>query len=122
METHMVLDIYWILVFWESSYPMITSKILKTYCLSSPQILVPSNDHKQNLEDVLFEFPTDLGASSSGRKVKMFQQYTDFLISAQKNKAEDSFRYKMLVEQVKSQGTIHFLEWQKIIPENEFAF
>jgi len=56
---------------------------------------------RQAIEDQLFSFPND-GADDPGFRQALFQQYTDFVISARTEKANNSFRYEMLVKRVKT--------------------
>jgi hypothetical protein len=60
-----------------------------------------SQDARTSLEDVLFNI-TDDSCSDPGEKVSLFQQYTEFVISARSEKTNKTFRYDMLMRKIKT--------------------
>jgi hypothetical protein len=60
-----------------------------------------SSQLRQSVEDELFGLKIE-GVDDPDTQQKLFQQYTDFVISARSEKANNSFRYDMLVKKVKT--------------------
>ncbi|MEN9524169.1 MAG: hypothetical protein RL536_238 [Candidatus Parcubacteria bacterium] len=62
-----------------------------------------SPEKRKDLENILFSFNDEIGKTrQEDYKIKIFQQYTQFVISAQAEKQSKSFRYVMLERSLKS--------------------
>ena len=55
-----------------------------------------SHQHRSNLEDILINLPLDSVPVTDEKKSDVYMQYTEFVIAAQNEKANSTFRYKML--------------------------